>query len=225
MARQRVQTALNRLALHAVARLFHAPKRDDLCRLGSDYGGWWVPAGELGPSAVCYCAGVGEDTTFDDALIQEFGCRVVALDPTPRAIAHVSEKAGNERFRFLPVGLAGSDRVARFWAPRDPTHVSHSIANLQHTTDYFDAPVKRLSTIALDQGDESVDLLKLDIEGAEHEVIADLCSGPLRPRVVCVEFDQPDSLARIARSVRGLRRAGYGIAKIERFNLTFVLGP
>jgi hypothetical protein len=38
-------------------------------RLGSDYGGWYVPIDRLAPHSICYLAGVGEDITFDLALI------------------------------------------------------------------------------------------------------------------------------------------------------------
>ncbi len=41
--------------------------RDDptLVRLGSPGGGWWVPESVVRAGAVAYCAGAGEDVTFD----------------------------------------------------------------------------------------------------------------------------------------------------------------
>ena len=53
--------------------------------IGSDYGSWIVPTALLSADAICYCAGVGEDVTFDLGLVARFGCRVWAFDPTPRA--------------------------------------------------------------------------------------------------------------------------------------------
>lgn len=58
----------NRAAREALPLLFRPDVRDDLVRLGSDYGGWWVPAGDVKPDVVAYCAGAGEDITFDLAL-------------------------------------------------------------------------------------------------------------------------------------------------------------
>jgi hypothetical protein len=46
--------------------------RDDLVRLGSKYGGWIVPATLVRPDSVCYCVGVGEDISFDLALIERW---------------------------------------------------------------------------------------------------------------------------------------------------------
>lgn len=132
--------------LHIVSRALRALLRPvgraDLVRIGSEYGGWWIPKDLAAPGTVAYCAGAGEDITFDLALVER-GCQVTTFDPTPRAIAHVEANApsGND-FRFVPVGWWNEDTILRFYAPRIPQHVSHSAVNLQGTTDFFTAPVK-----------------------------------------------------------------------------------
>ena len=71
-----------------------------------------VPISLLRKSSICYCAGVGEDITFDISLIESVGCEVFAFDPTPRAAEHVGlAAAGVEQFHFYPVGLWSSDRL------------------------------------------------------------------------------------------------------------------
>lgn len=52
-------------------------------RFGSDYGGWDVADGKLESMSTVYCFGVGEDTSFDLALIDTFGLIVYAFDPYP----------------------------------------------------------------------------------------------------------------------------------------------
>ena len=66
-----------------------------LINIGSDYGGWITPMHLLNSTSICYCAGVGEDITFDLGLIERFGCHVFAFDPTPRAKIHLKNKAAN----------------------------------------------------------------------------------------------------------------------------------
>lgn len=213
----------NRAVVTAFPYLFRSDvDRPDLVRLGSGYGGWWVPADLLGPDSICYCAGVGTDITFDEALIERFGCRVWGIDPTPRAIEHVRSVAPDERFTMVPVGLSDRAGELKFYAPRDHSHVSHSVKNIQRTEDYFTAEVLSVRDLMDRLGHDHVDLVKLDIEGAEHDTIRQLLADGIRPSVLCVEYDQPEPLAWSRETTRRLRAAGYALAKVEGLNLTFV---
>src|SRR5215217_3108537 len=59
-----------------IAQAARTGRRDDLRRLGSRYGGWTIPTSLLSSDSICYSAGVGEDVTFDLALIERLGCDV-----------------------------------------------------------------------------------------------------------------------------------------------------
>lgn len=203
--------------------IFRTSKRGDVVRIGSQYGGWWVPVRELGPDSIVYLAGAGEDISFDCGLIERFGCRVVSVDPTPRAIEYVRNNAPSQGYDFVPVGLGGTDRKERFYAPADSSHVSHSIANLQKTSRYFEADLRCLKSLMFERGHAAVDLLKVDVEGAEYEVLDHLLSEKILPRILCVEFDQPAPLQRTARYSRRLRSEGYEILKVDGYNVTFLL--
>jgi FkbM family methyltransferase len=152
------------------------------------------------------------------------------MDPTPRASAYVAEVARDlERFTFLPVGLWKRDEVKRFYAPQDSAHVSHSILNLQQTESFFDAPCRRLSSLMRELGHERLDLLKLDIEGAEYTVLDSLLEDGVDVRMLCVEFDEAyhaldrHYLRRIATAVQRLSDAGYEILAVDRrCNYTFL---
>ena len=215
----------DRLYRHAAALVLHAiarGARHDLVRLGSEYGGWWVPTSVLEPGAVAYCAGAGEDITFDLALL-EHGLRVTTFDPTPRSSRYVESLAiGDDRFRFEPIGWWHDDTELELFAPRDPAHVSYSALDLQGTGESITVPVRRVCTLARELGDPSVDLIKMDIEGAEMTVVPDLlANGPL-PRVLCVEFDKVRPLRNVISLVRQLRRAGLMPVRSEGKNVTFV---
>jgi len=194
-----------------------------LVRLGTDLGGWWLPEFILRPGAVAYCVGAGEDISFDLAL-HDRGMRVVTIDPTPRAVSHVKAVAPkSDRFAFVPVGLWDTASELRFYYPRDPAIAACSILNLHDTSEYFTAKVDTLRKLMDDLGDNHIDVLKLDIEGAEHRVIESFIADGLRPVVLCVEFDQPVPLRSVLRSIRLLQQSGYRLLRIEGWNYTFVL--
>ena len=63
-----------------------------LRRRGTDYGGYVYPDPlPLGPDAVLYSFGVGEDLSHDVALAAETGATVHLFDPTPRSAEHVNQ--------------------------------------------------------------------------------------------------------------------------------------
>lgn len=192
-----------------------------LVRLGTVYGGWWLPSRSLRHGAVAFCAGAGEDISFDLELFDR-GLDVIVFDPTPRAIAHVEKcSPDHERFRFLPIGWWNAQETLKFYSPRDASHVSHSIVNLQETDTYFEADVATVAELANRVGCQEIEIIKMDIEGAEHAGIADLIKNGPHPAVLCVEFDQPDSIFRTISAVRALQKIGYQLRRIDRWNYTF----
>ncbi len=218
-----LQRARIKLLPH-IARLMLRPRgRDDLVRLGGGGGSWVVPQRLFDANSICYCVGVGEDVSFDLELIERFGCQVYAFDPTPKAIAHVRQNcAAQPHFHFEPVGVWKDDCIMKFFVPRNPQHASYSIANLQQTDEFVEAPCKRLSTLMREHGHTRIDLLKIDVEGAEYDVIDSMLAERIRPRVFCLEFDQPAPFARTKAAVRRLVGAGFQLVHIQGWNYTFV---
>src|SRR5207249_4522890 len=119
-------------------------------------------------------------------------------------------------------GLWSSDTTLRFYRPRNPEHVSHSVVNLQRTSEWFEAPCRSVSSLMAEFGHPSIDLLKVDIEGAEHAVIASVLEAGIRPRVVCFEVDQPVGALRFVRTIRRVLKAGYDLVAVDGWNFTFV---
>lgn len=70
-------------------------------------------------------------------------------------------------------------------------------------------------------GDSRVDIIKMDIEGAEQRTLTSLLADGVLPSALCVEFDQPQPLRRVVAAVRKLQAVGYTLNKIEARNYTF----
>lgn len=218
MIKQRVR---NRIVRAVLPRLLHARRYVDLVRLGTSYGGWWVPVSQSGPGAIVYLAGAGEDISLDLALYER-GCAVRVFDPTPRAIAYVTAHGPNEEsFRFHPVGLWDQDTSLRFYAPENPEHVSHSVVNLQGTQQYFEAEVRTVRSLMCTNEDRHINLLKMDIEGAEHAVVQDILAHGPQPEAICLEFDPPCTVGEIRKTDAALRAAGYHLECVEVWNCTY----
>lgn len=58
----------------------------------------------------------------------------------------------------------------------------------------FDMPMRRLDGLIAEAGLASIDFLKIDVEGAEDQVIAGLDLGKFRPKVIVVEAVNPGNL-------------------------------
>jgi FkbM family methyltransferase len=196
--------------------------------LGAGYGAWVIPQHVLSSASVCYCVGCGEDISFDLALIERFGCQVFGFDPTPRSIAFVTGATRDiANYHFFEIAVWDKTGTTEFFAPRDPNHVSHSITNLQGTTERITVPTKRLAEILRENGHARLSLLKLDVEGAEPVVLKTMLDDNLDVSVLLVEFDsltRPSlhDLLELRSVIRRLREARYELFWIDGRNVTFV---
>ena len=186
---------------------------------GSDYGGYELITDGLDADSIVYSFGVGEDASFDVALIERFGLAVHAFDPTPKSIEWVKKQGFSDRFIMHEYGIADFDGTASFNPPENPDHVSHTLLGRPTTQDRaITVPVKRLCSIMKALEHRRIDILKLDVEGAEYAVIDDIQRSDVRPGQVLVEFHHrfPGMGVRKSnKAIAKLRRMGYGIFSVS----------
>ncbi|MDD2456438.1 MAG: FkbM family methyltransferase [Kiritimatiellae bacterium] len=201
----------------------------DICipceRLGSAYGGWTTITDRISADTIIYSFGIGDDASFDLALIERFGACVYAFDPTPKSIEWTKLNSLPSSFIMNPVGLADFDGQALFAPPEDPSHVSHTLLERPATQrEAISVPVRRLSTIMHELGHTHVDILKMDIEGAEYAVIDDMYQTAIRPEQILVEFHHRFSgvgASKTRVAIRTLRKMGYQLFAISETNEEF----
>jgi FkbM family methyltransferase len=157
--------------------------------LGTEYGGWPLLRSTKNEAQVL-SFGIGEDISFDLAAIQKFNCRVVGFDPTPRSREWLAQQKLPHQFSFQPVGISDVDGEVSFYAPAKEEHVSFSISPSSNSAEghKITAPVLRLESILKKLDLPLCDVLKMDIEGFEYRVIADIIKSHLRPAQILVEF-------------------------------------
>jgi FkbM family methyltransferase len=131
------------------------------------------------------------------------GARVVAVEPDPANVRHIRRMAWLNRVDVSIVeALAGAEIGTAPIALRG-SPVSGSIdMYLGPTTRYGVAPVVTLDALLKD---ERVDLLKIDVEGAEIDVLrgAERTLRDKRPRAILIEV-HPPAFALIGQSVGDL---------------------
>lgn len=194
-------------------------------RFGLDYGGWDVVTKGIDANSIIYSFGVGEDASFDMALIDKFSLTVHAFDPTPKSIEWVGRQGFSDRFVMHEYGLAAFDGIVSFNPPENNDHVSHTLLDRSSTkAESISVPVKRLSTVMKELGHGKIDILKMDIEGAEYDVLEDISRSNIRPRQILVEFHHRFPNVGINKSkeaIKTLRSMGYRLFSVSDTNEEF----
>src|SRR5262245_28100831 len=84
-------------------------------------------------------------------------------------------------------------------------------------------PVRTLAALCVEAGLSHIDFLKIDVEGAEADVIAGMDFARWRPRIVVVEAVQPGNMAQAWGAWEpALTAAGYRFAFFDRLNRFYV---
>lgn len=183
-----------------------------LIRLGTLYGGWWLPKRFLLKSPnKCVCIGAGEDISYD-LVLSAFSDQVYIIDPTQKALDHwittlslLSQSKSAltkpdffdyltcpfrlDRISFISAGVHGCTGKIDFYPPENPNHSSYSTENLQNTDSPIKLHVLSPLSLAIAIGTLNPDILKLDIEGAELPFLQAMFKTQMRPVILQVEFD------------------------------------
>lgn len=186
-------------------------------------GGWRYHPDALDRDSVVYSLGIGKDTDFDQALMRRFGLQVHAFDPTPSTAEWLLEHPQGPAFHFHPWAVTATDGTLTLY-PRLRKDGSKSsvmytmVADGGAQADAIEVPAFSLASIAATLGHDRLDLLKMDIEGAEYDVLDTLPDLAVQPRQLLVEFHHRFAgigPARTIEAVAALRRQGFGLFAIS----------
>ena len=186
---------------------------------------WIVCPDKLTKDSVMYSLGVGKDISFDMAMIAAYGLTIHAFDPTPESVQWISGQPLPDRFNLHEVAVSDTDGAASFYPPENPSHVSHSLlVTVRGAGAPVCVPTKKLSTLMLELGHTSIDVLKMDIEGAEYAVIADMIHSGLDVRQLLVEFHhrfRDIGIEKTKQTIELLRCHGYDLYSITADGLNY----
>jgi FkbM family methyltransferase len=157
---------------------------------GNDYGGFYVCPSAVPQGAVVYSFGIGKDISFDSEMMQRHGAQVFAFDPTPDSIAWVGAQQAGEAFHFYPFGISHQTEQVDFFLPKNPAHVSGSAlpTMLTDETRKITVQMRSFADIVGELGHTHIDVLKMDIEGAEYSVIPAILQTQASITQLLIEF-------------------------------------
>jgi FkbM family methyltransferase len=192
--------------------------------LGTVYGGWKIPDGIVGPDSICYCVGAGGDISFDLELIHRFGATVRCFDPVQAFERTALEQAaGEERFTFLRAAITERDGPLRMQMHHEAVSESVSAAGLYDSSAWVEVPGRTVPSVMRELGDDRIDLLKLDVEGAEYELMPTLDLASLGVRVFATQLHHTGSVRDALRLIDSLREQGFAlVAQRPTVKLTFL---
>lgn len=202
-------------------------RRRGVEEFGSKYGRWAIDTTRLNGSTMIASFGLGEDVSFEDAVIARYGCRVVGFDPTPRSVQYLAARKPTPGFAHFPYALGDTDGVVEFSAPpgdvADQVSASAVAAYGAQDTHRFAVPCRTLPSALAEAGAPQVDVLKLDVEGVEYAVLRAAADQGWLTNVqqVMVEFHHflPGLHADLTReALRLLRGLGFEVAWVGRTN-------
>ena len=187
--------------------------------IGTIYGGYDICVNNLENPVIISC-GLGEDASFDIEMINKYNAKVISVDPTPRALEYykkikkrfgeygggkydesgrldVSEynllNVNENNFAYIDKAIwSENDKELKLYYPKNLNFVSLSINNKKNYDEknFFLSKTISYQEILSQKGLKKIDILKLDIEGAEIQVIKSLFNNvKLLPDQLIVEYD------------------------------------
>jgi|TARA_Y100000031_G_scaffold148806_1_gene185644 FkbM family methyltransferase len=199
-----------------------------------------------------YSAGVGEDISFDLHLQSLYDCTILLIDPTIRAKIHFQEilkyystnnwkfsgdiqkdykksiKALNVDFskiKYIPFGIWDSIDELKFFKQKKQKNVSQSLIKNMFSSDYDIIHTTTIKDLMAQENHHHIDLLKLDIEGAEVKVLNNMLDSEIYPTYLCIEFDLmlkgKDLGEETVKTISKLKKVGYKELINDNLNITY----
>ena len=223
-------------------------------KLGTEYGGWYIPTNmNLNENSIIYSGGVGEDMSFDILLTSRYNCNIFLIDPTKKALKHFDEvklyynkgqqftgniqndyynhikdsKPNLEHFFYINKGLWDCKTELKFYKQSNENYVSQTLIENMYSNEYDIVEVDTINNIMKENNHSKIDLLKLDIEGAEIKVLEQMFNDTIYPTYLLIEFDlllknkDIDNIT-IKLIERMIKKENYKLLVNDNLNMTFV---
>lgn len=185
----------------------------------------------IGPDDIVLDVGCAAEADFSVHMICTHAVRAFGIDPTRKhapALARLEQQLAG-RFRHVPLAIAARNGTELFH--ESDKNVSGSLlqdhTNILHdSVRSYEVKTTTLPELLRKLGIERVALLKLDLEGAEYELLGDIDADTLDPfDQLFVEFHHHAIRRYTAedtwRIVRAIERLGMNVFSVDDHNFLF----
>jgi hypothetical protein len=107
-----------RVLILKLSRKFHHLKKNVKLNhtwYGNTYGGFYIYPDLLDENSIIYSFGIGEDISFDKALIEKHNCNIYGFDPTPKSINWIKGQNLPKEFCFYEFGISDKSGNVDFY--------------------------------------------------------------------------------------------------------------
>lgn len=176
-------------------------------------------ASALNAQSIVVDAG-GNRGDFARGMSERFGCRVFVLEPVPELFESIAATTPN--VRKFPCALTPESGTFRFNVARNPEANSLRALRPEEAIGEIEVRGVSLGDFMREQELDRIDLLKIDVEGAEIEILLRLEERVLaRVKQIAVEFHAhtPELLSNRAEETRKVREVIARLRTLGFFHL------
>ena len=187
------------------------------------YADWVIYPDIISAGDIVYSFGVCDNIDFDLSVIERNNVSVHAFDPTPYSIEWVNKQTLPPLFSFYPWAVANEDGMMFFYPrekrPGEKSDVMYTLNEDQgDSQNCLEVPSFTIESILKKLGHQKVDHIKMDIEGAEYDVLDGMLKTSIRPKQLLIEFHhrfKGIGKKKTMVAIKSLKANGYLIADIS----------
>ena len=140
---------------------------------------------------VVYSFGIGNNITFDEAAADMFGVPIYMYDPTPGVAEWMKPYEGDERLKFKCEGIYSRETTTKLYTSEKPGKLNSSLYPIHGEQGGFElVHCRTLSMFMAENGHDSIDILKMDIEGVADDVLNQMIDETdIRPKQIVTELE------------------------------------
>lgn len=177
-------------------------------------------------SPIVYSCGIGNDYTFDIEMAEFTGVPTYAFDPTPQSISKYIILWNPNKPIFYNIGISDTDgdQIYNIMSESDVYMAVSSSMDIKKNTKKVSFKTKSIPKIMQELNHSHIDVLRMDIEGSEHQVLDGLFNKRIYPTQIGLELHDISSSKNRESAIKMIKSHGYSMVyeSTDKKEYTFI---